>query len=148
MKINTRFSVGVHILAAIALSSKGRRTSALLAKSVNTNSVVIRRVTGYLKKVGIVDSQPGVKGICLAKEPQNITLLDVYKAVNSKSDSIFDIHKNPEPTCYIGGNILGTLNAPLQAAQNAMEASLAKTTIDDIAAGIKERIRKNNIPAN
>ena len=54
MNINTRFSVGVHILTLLACKPNRGITSEMLARSVNTNSVVIRRLTGQLKKAGLV----------------------------------------------------------------------------------------------
>lgn len=51
MKANTRFPVTIHILSYIAIKGTGI-TSEELAKSVNTNPVVVRRLNGHLKKAG------------------------------------------------------------------------------------------------
>ena len=52
MRINTRFTVAVHMLALLALNKNEARpsTSELLAKSVGTNPVVIRQLMQMLKK--------------------------------------------------------------------------------------------------
>ena len=49
---------------------------------------------GMLKKAGLVEVRPGIAGAELAKELSNITLLDVYRAVNVvKEKELFSIHK-------------------------------------------------------
>ena len=49
MGISSRFTVGVHMLTLLAIDRNSRCTSEWIAGSVNTNPVVIRRITGMLK---------------------------------------------------------------------------------------------------
>ncbi|MDU7476058.1 MAG: Rrf2 family transcriptional regulator, partial [Paenibacillus macerans] len=79
-QISTRFSIAVHTLSLIAVTPDC--TGDFIAGSVNTNPVIIRRIMGMLKKAGLVEVRPGVGGAALLKEPDRITLLDVYRAVN------------------------------------------------------------------
>lgn len=51
LKISSRFTVAVHILALIKIEKNYALTSNQIAESVNTNPVVIRRLMGKLKKV-------------------------------------------------------------------------------------------------
>ncbi|MDF2718835.1 MAG: Rrf2 family transcriptional regulator, partial [Paenibacillus sp.] len=81
MAINSRFAVGVHILSLLEINKEGRNTSEYIAGSVNTNPVVVRRITGMLSKAGLVRTSPGVAGATLARPIEEITLYDVYKAV-------------------------------------------------------------------
>ena len=46
--VNTRLSVAIHILSLIAANP--RESSEMIAGSVNTNPVVIRRMISQLKK--------------------------------------------------------------------------------------------------
>ena len=55
MKISSRFSVAVHILSILSIEKEKLCTSEWIAGSVNTNPVIIRRVTGMLKKAGLVN---------------------------------------------------------------------------------------------
>ena len=82
MSISSRFAVGIHILALIELNKEGVTSSEFLASSVNTNPAVIRKLMGMLKKAGLIEVHPGIAGAKLAKELSEITLFDVYKAVN------------------------------------------------------------------
>ena len=49
MKISSRFTVAVHILALVKVEQSQPLTSSWIASSVNTNAVVIRRLVGKLK---------------------------------------------------------------------------------------------------
>lgn len=146
MRINTRFTVAVHMLALLALNKNEARpsTSELLAKSVGTNPVVIRQLMQMLKKAGLIVTQNGVPGSRLSRQPEKITLLEIYKAVQKEEESsLFDFHPNPNPACPIGRNIAGALAAPLLEAQTAMEQSLAGHTLKEIADGIAGKISVN-----
>ncbi len=129
--INSRLSVAIHILSIIATYPHGDITSELIASSVNTNPVVIRRMIGLLKKAGILTAKAGVPGASLTKEPADLSLLDIYKAIQSK-DELFAIHDNPNPNCPIGKEIQATLNKIYENIQTAMENELANKSLKDV----------------
>ena len=127
MRINTKFSVAVHMMTLISYIRKMDRTatSEILAKSVGTNPVVIRQMMSMLRKSGLIETKNGAAGIYLAKKEEDITLLNIYKAVQDDAKaSLFDFHANPNPVCFVGGNIREALEKPLYEAQLAMEKSL------------------------
>ena len=143
MNNNIRFPVGVHILSLIALNKKNTNTSELLARSVNTNPVVIRRLLSQLKQAGLVKVNAGIGGAELQRASHEITLLDVYKAVNPNwGGDFFLLHENPNQQCYVGRNIVDALEMPLVKVNEAMAVNLAATTIADIAAFINSRQAK------
>lgn len=129
--INTKLSVAIHILSMIATNPNNSISSDFIAGSVNTNPVVIRRISGLLKKAGIIDAQAGKLGFTLTKASADITLLTVYRAVQSDAD-LFAIHDNPNPNCSIGKHIQATLDDTFHRAQAAMEQELANQTLLDI----------------
>jgi DNA-binding IscR family transcriptional regulator len=140
MNNDTRLAIAAHILALLSFVGKEYRSSALLARSVNTNAVVVRRLTSQLKKAGLVEVRRGPGGTTLNCRPEEVTLLDVYKAVVPKSTACpFYLHQNPNCNCYIGRNIHDALEAPFAKVNQAVQESLAKTTIADIAAFIGRR---------
>lgn len=140
MNNDTRLAVGAHILVALSFTKDEYQTSELLARSVNTNAVVIRRLLGQLKKAGLVDVRLGVGGAMLSLAPEKITLLDVYKAVVPKPTACpFYLHQNPSAKCVIGKNIHDSLEIPFAKVNQAMRDSLATTTIADIARFIQTR---------
>ena len=137
MKIATRFPIAVHTLLCIAyFQGKERTTSDFIAGSVNVNPVVIRQVLQKLKAAGLVEVMRGPGGAQLAKDPDKITLLDVFRAVDSVDDTLFDMHEAPNPACPVGQAIGPVLGARLDAAQAALEANLASTTLADLLAEI------------
>lgn len=136
-QISTRFSIAVHTLSLIAVSPNDC-TGDFIAGSVNTNPVVIRRIMGMLKKAGLVEVRPGVGGASLLKDPSEITLLDVYRAVNvTEENQLFRIHENPNIRCLVGRNIEQVLQAELRDAQSAMEQRLAQTTLAQLIGKFK-----------
>lgn len=140
MRINTRFPVAIHILAFIAIKGSDS-TSEEIAESVNTNSVVVRRLNSKLKKAGLLKIQNGTAGAELGRPAEEITLLDVLQAVRAKDDYlIFDTPQHPNYECPIGGHILEAITEPFQKAQNALEDALAQYTILDVVNYIKSKL--------
>ena len=136
-QISTRFSIAVHTLSLIAVSPN-ECTGDYIASSVNTNPVIIRRMMGMLKKAGLVDVRPGVGGASLRKDPDAITLLDIYRAVNvTEENQLFRIHEDPNVNCPVGRNIERVLQGELKEAQSAMEQRLAQTTLDQLIGKFK-----------
>jgi len=143
MSISSRFAVGIHILALIELNNEGVTSSEFLAKSVNTNPAVIRKLMGMLKKAGLIEVNPGIAGAKLAKELSSITLFDVYKAVNVVQEKeLFNIHKSSHPDCLVGRNIQNTIEPLFTAAQLAMEKVLRNVTLEDV---VRDIATKENI---
>ncbi|WIL38497.1 Rrf2 family transcriptional regulator [Kurthia sp. YJT4] len=143
MAISSRFSVGIHILTLLEINKNEVNSSEYLAGSVNTNPAVIRKIMGMLKKAGLIEVQPGIAGAKLAKDLSEITLLDVYKAVQVVKDhELFSVHDNPNPECPVGRNIQSTIEPLFLHAQTAMEKSLQHVTIEDVVKDIAEKESK------
>ncbi|ASS66928.1 MULTISPECIES: Rrf2 family transcriptional regulator [unclassified Paenibacillus] len=135
-QISSRFSIAVHILTLVSASAQPC-TGDFLAGSVNTNPVIIRKILGMLKKARLVDVRAGTGGASLARGSSEITLLDVYRAVEAAAaEGLFSFHDHPNPACEIGRGIEGALQAELRAAQAALEGRLAAVTIESLQAGI------------
>lgn len=133
MKITSRFTVAVHaLLAILTLEGEYKMTSEFIASSVNVNPVVIRRTLLSLKAAGLVEVRAGSGGARLTRAADQITLYDVYRAVDSVEGSLFNFHDNPNPQCPVGRNIHAVLDAHLLAAQAAMENELKAVTLADL----------------
>ena len=85
MKYSTRLSDAVHILAFIALYPNCDLTSNKLAESIQTNPAYVRQLMSALRKGGLLVSVKGHPRPALAREPEKITLLDAYRAVEGTS---------------------------------------------------------------
>jgi Rrf2 family protein len=142
MNISTRFTVALHILTLLASSPGEALTSEYIAGSVNTNPVVVRRLLGTLRKVGIVSSQPGNGGGWeLAKNPDKLTLRDIRRAVNEGSP--FSMHNQPpNQKCPVGKNIQQVLGPVYDQAERVMESELSRTTIQSLLRAVQRRGRE------
>ena len=134
MQISSRFTIAVHTIILIETMKKEMKvTSDLIASSVNVNPVVIRRILQQLKKAGIIQVKRGSGGADLARDPEDITLLDVYNAVESiEEGQLFHFHENPNELCPVGRNIHRIMDARLQEIQKAMEDKMRMMTIKEI----------------
>ena len=134
MQISSRFTIAVHVLVCIeAFKNERKITSEFLASSVNVNPVVIRRLLQQLKKAGIVEVKRGSGGADIAGNLSDITLLDVYNAVESVGEGqLFHFHDNPNPRCPVGKNIHNIMDERLREIQEAMESRMRSITIKNI----------------
>ena len=144
MQISSRFTVAVQMLIGMEVFGKEQKvTSELLASSANVNPVV-RRLLQQLKKAGLVRVKRGSGGAEIDRPLEQITLLDVYRAVECVEDGqLFHFHEDPNVLCPVGRNIHGILDQKLEAVQAAMEAELKKTTLNDLVENAYRRIGQN-----
>lgn len=142
MQISSRFTIAIHILICIETFKKDYKlTSDFLASSVNVNPVVIRRLLQQLKNAGIVNVIRGSGGAEIAKPIEDITLLDIYNAVECVEEgSLFHFHENPNKLCPVGRNIHNVLDGKLEVIQNTMENEMKSVTIADIVNEAKKCI--------
>ncbi len=141
MPTSSRFAVAVHILTAVAIHKDQPVTSELMAKSASTNPAVIRRILSMLNEAGLSRAQLGQGGgALLAKPAEEISLLDVYRAV--ESEELFALHRSdPSPDCPVGRTIQPILSAVFDRAQHALEKELAKVSIADVTRDVEQRTR-------
>ena len=138
MAANNQFSIAVHLMAGLGYCTESDRTSAQLAASVNTSPSFIRRTLAKLSKAGLIDTSKGKNGFCrLAKKPADISLLDIYLAV--EAPKAFSIHHYEETKpCQVSCHIKSALENALNKTQKGMEDSLAKITLSHLIADIKK----------
>lgn len=134
MQISSRFTIAIHIFSCINTFEKENKiTSDFLAGSVNVNPVIIRKVLSQLKSSGLVNVQRGSGGASVAKPLEEITFLDIYKAVECiDNGELFHFHEKSNQECPVGRNIHRILDDKLQQVQKAMEHELEKITLADV----------------
>ena len=129
---NTRFAASLHMLAYLAYHHGAAVPSAEIASSVDTNPVVIRRLLSALVKARLVSATKGASGgFSLANTPENISLRDVYRAVEPKPNRGLD-HFVPNHKCPVGAKIESILHTIFEKAQAGMEAELTRVSLADI----------------
>ncbi|GIH27865.1 Rrf2 family transcriptional regulator [Acrocarpospora phusangensis] len=141
MAANSRLTIAAHVLAWLALAQRRGQeilTSEQVAASVNTNPVIIRRSLGDLRRAGLVHVRRGAgAGWSLARAPEDITLLEVYDAV--EQDPPFGMHHaQPNLECPVGLGIRPALGDIYGRVEQAMRQELAETSISDV---LRETLR-------
>ncbi len=133
MRIPSKFTLAIHIMLCIAhFHEKYKITSEFLAKSTSSNPVMIRRILGQLKRVGLVEVRAGVGGAFIPKNLENISLFDIFLAVDVMEEEYFHVHKTQGCPCKLGENIQSILNSHLQEIQEAMNAQMRSTTLKQL----------------
>jgi Rrf2 family protein len=129
---NTQFSIAVHMMAGLGYLPERHLTSSMLAASVNTSPSFVRRVMAKLSKAGLVRTSTGKSGACwIAKKPEKISLLDIYRAVDAPK--AFSIHNyDVMRECAVSCKIKQALEKTLKKTQNAMETSLRQISLRQV----------------
>ncbi len=138
--MDNKFSSAIHTLILIAESNKPL-TSEDIARSVGTNASYIRKIIGLLKKKDIIESHRGISGFLLKPRSEDLTLLQIYQAVNeTERPSLFDLHQNPNDECIVGRHIKPVLNGMFAEMEDVFFCALANKTLADCTAMIRKRL--------
>ena len=132
MKISTRFSDAINLLSFIHIY-KGQisLSSETIAGSIETSPVMVRKLMGELRRAGLIETTNGTPDPKLAKATDQISLLDVYLAVE-KDKPLFQIDYKTNPDCIVGGNIQETLKEYYNQAEVAAKAKLNSIKLSDV----------------
>lgn len=139
MKYSTRLSDAVHILVFIQQSPCPTVSSTDIATSIQTNPSYVRQIMAQLKAAGLLYSSRGQAKPTLCKKPEDMTLLEIYKAVEKDKPLLhLDTHTNPE--CGVGVNIQLALADYYEQIQNDVENSMEGITLQNIIDSFLKRI--------
>lgn len=143
MQISSRFTMAIHMFACIDTFSDQKMTSDFMAASIGTNAVIIRKLLQQLKAAGLIEVSRGTGGVTITRPLDQITFLDIYKAVECAPDEqLFHFHENPNPNCPVGKNIHHVLDERLHEVQKAMEDKLAEMILADVKKDVSLWIEK------
>ena len=132
MQFSSRLPIAVHTLLVIEhFKGQYKITSDFIAGSVGVNPVIIRNILGQLKSADLVDVAAGIGGATLTKSPEEITLLDVFRAVEV-DEELFHFHEHPNPDCLIGKNINGILGSRLEEIKKTAELQLKAISLQSL----------------
>ncbi|PMD69128.1 Rrf2 family transcriptional regulator [Companilactobacillus nuruki] len=131
MKYSNKLSDGVHILAYVEICKDGDLSSAAIASSIESNPSLVRRMMSRLSKAGLLVSQPGVVAPKLARPADEISLLNIYRAIED-NQNLLHVDEKTNLKCIVGGNIQETLTGVYQKIQSDAEKSMSQVTLKDI----------------
>ena len=145
MKYSTKVSDAVHILCFIYLNPDMILTSDRIAQSVKTNSSYVRQLMSTLRQAGLLRSVTGHPRPELAKAPEEITLLHVYRAVEGHKPLLhLDTHTNPD--CGVGVHVQNALQDYFDRVQEKAEGEMAAITLQDILNRYQEKLEQAQHP--
>ena len=142
MKRDSRLSGVLHVLLHMA-EHEGPMTSETLAKAMQTNPVVIRRVMAGLRDAGYVRSEKGHGGgWTLACDLGAVTLRDIYNALGHPA--LLAIGNRAEsPGCLVEQAVNAALSDAFREAEALLLARFETVTLaalsNDFHARLKQR---------
>ncbi|MBV9813234.1 MAG: Rrf2 family transcriptional regulator [Acetobacteraceae bacterium] len=135
MAANTRLASATQILCVMAYLGEDT-TSQVIARSLRTNPVVVRRLLKRLEQAGLVALRRGKEGgVSLARSPDEITLDQVYAAVEEDA-GVFALRPGSNPHCPVDRTVPRLLDPLFAAAREAVAAVLATTTVGTLVQSV------------
>jgi Rrf2 family protein len=129
-------ATAVQILCVIAYKGAAGTNSQVIAGSLRTNPVVVRRLLKSMEQHGLVEIRPGKDGgVQLVEPPNRITLDQIYKAVEAEGD-VFALRPRGNPSCAVDSRMTELLSPIFGAANDAVQKTLRKTTIGSLVKAI------------
>ena len=143
MKRDSRLSGVLHVLLHMA-EHEGPITSEVLARAMQTNPVVIRRIMAGLREQGYVRSEKGHGGgWSLACDLGAITLRDIYDALGCPS--LLAIGNRTEaPGCLVEQAVNAALDTAFHDAEALLLARLGEVTLAALSADFHARLERRS----
>jgi Rrf2 family protein len=108
-------------------------SSAWIAESMNAHAVFLRRILSALVRARLIDAREGRNGgYRLARPATEITLADVYRAVQASSVLAHGLDDLAE-ACPLGSSVHGALSDVVAEVEQAALQVLARHTVAEIA---------------
>lgn len=131
MKYSHRLSDAVHILVYLELL--GSNSGSAIAKSVNSNPSLIRRLIARMTKAGILSrrGQHGEGSIQLNRPASKVSLLDIYRAVEDHQHFL-DVDQEVNRLHPLGRAMPAVLSDEYTRVQRAAEQEMEKISLQSI----------------
>ena len=142
MASNSRLAIAIHTLGVLAFVGESPVNSRMIAKSVKTNPVVIRRIIQSLVRNGLVEVRKGTTGGSrLTRHPSEISLAEVYRSL--EEPPVFDVPiLEDSHECPIGRTVRPVLRKVLDNAELGLLKQLEKVSLADVMGMVKENMPK------
>lgn len=138
MKYSYKLSDAVHLLSYLHIYQDGDLSSRAIASSIESNPSVVRQLMSDLRKAGLIETRKGAVAPKLAKAPQEISLYDIYQAINMEHD-LLHVDPKTNPQCIVGGNIQATLDDFYAQIQGVAFDKMKEISLADVISDILQR---------
>ncbi|MGZ5002971.1 MAG: RrF2 family transcriptional regulator [Chthoniobacterales bacterium] len=134
--VNQQFTFAVHIMVALAFAGEWM-DSRSLARSVNTNPVVVRRILLALRNAGLIETIAGKHGGArLRKSADKISLREIYDAIESRP-VIAVSRRKAWRYCPVSCRMQHIMGTVADDAEKAMRAHLRAITLRQLVRRIR-----------
>lgn len=131
MKYSHKLSDAVHVLSYVEIYKDGDLSSNAIADSIESNPSLVRRLMSSLVQGGLLETRPGSVSPKLTGPTNQITLLDIYNAIEI-DHNFLHVDEKTNPACVVGGNIQDALNDVYAKVQQDAEASMQQVKLSSI----------------
>lgn len=143
MRRDSRLSGVLHVLLHMA-EHKGPVTSEVLARAMQTNPVVIRRIMAGLRDQGYVRSEKGHGGgWTLACDLAAVTMRDIYDALGRPSILAIG-NRSESPDCLVEQAVNAALDNALEEAEARLLGQFSHVTLAALSADFHDRLARRS----
>ena len=138
--MDTKFAVALHSMIFISESEEAM-TSERLADTLNTNPAYVRRILSALAKAELISSASKSRGCKLLKGTDEISLNDIYDAVEPGVSKLnMNLFQNPDTGIHLGKCEKPVIENLYNEMENAVESILAGMTLKDLISSVREHM--------
>lgn len=139
MRFDNRLSGVLHVLLHMA-EMKGPVTSEIMAKVMQTNPVVVRRILAGLRDAGFVSSTKGHGGgWTIARDLTSVSLRDVYCALGSPQLLAMG-NRTDAPRCLVEQAVNSALDTAFYAAEALLLKRFGAVTLAQLSTDFHNRL--------
>lgn len=145
MQFSSRLNLACHILLYLAEYQETQKvTSEVLSATTGVNAVNVRKTLCLLKAANLIEVRPGIGGAFLTRRPAEITLADVFDAVEDKEAPLFPMHANPNRNCPVGRSIGSVMDARIHVLEDALHSEMKHMTIQQMRDDMHSLLQHEN----
>ncbi|MCR5757140.1 MAG: Rrf2 family transcriptional regulator [Selenomonas sp.] len=152
MKYSSKLSDAMHILAFIQIQREHpdntlppRLTSQAIATSLHTNPSFVRQIMMKLRSAGLLLSEQGTANPRLGRPASEISLCDVYRAVEGNKP-LLHLDKHINEQCDVGVHIQLALQDYYDEIQHIAEAKMKSIFLSDVIQSYYKRVPSQSLP--
>jgi Rrf2 family protein len=135
--VNQQFTFAVHIMTVLACSPGEVIGSQTLAASVNTNPVVVRRLLLALRRARLIETFTGKHGGArLRKKPNQISLVEIYDAVESPQVILVNERKALK-RCHVSCQMKSIMSSVAESTDRAVRKHLRGITLAQLVRQVR-----------
>lgn len=135
---SSQFYLAVHTMLMIAGFPERHITSATVAESAGCHPVIIRNLFIKLRAAGLLRTKCGRGKTELTRPPEEITLLDIFDAVEGEhAQEIFKIYEPAKAHCPLSASVRTLVGGHFAQATQAMQAELGAVTLASMIAELR-----------